>query len=208
MCHHYDALCARGLKVAKRSTPKQSNEILAATDDRCPSARGLTGRDRVRPNRDEFVDAIDHANNVLGLDEKVSDGMRRSLKRFANGPLTMMMEIINDPEQPWDRKMDAAHKAFPYLHRKLEDVHGGSSSQGGNGSGASAGAGNAQHGLRGPTINLHVNRPSAPSVVVHQQVTTPPVEEAQAPKVEPAKEEPAAQPAQRKVFKKRKKVAK
>lgn len=125
------------------------------------------------------------------------------MMRFTNSPLTLMMEIMNDHEQPWERKMDAAHKAFPYLHRKLEDQHGASSSQVGNGSGAGTGGGNAQHGIRGPTINLHVNRPSAPSVVVNQQVAPAPVEEAQAPKVEPAKEQ-EQKPAQPKVFKRKK----
>jgi hypothetical protein len=153
------------INVAKRrSSSKQSNEVLAAADQTDPTARGLTGRDRVRPNRDGFIAAKEHADNVLGLDEKVSDGMRRSLQRFKNSPLTLMMEIINDDEQPWDRKLDAAHKAFPYLHRKLEDVHGASA----QGSGAGAGAGNSPGNQRtGPTINLTVNRPQAPTVQIN-----------------------------------------
>lgn len=198
--------CAQRFKVAKRGSSKQSNEILAATDDRCPSARGLTGRDRVRPNRDEFVEAQEHAANVLGLDEKVSDGVRRALKRFSNSPLTYWMEVLNDPEQAQDRRMDAASRLTPFLHRKLEDVHGAQKEGSGAGSGASAGQGSAQHGLRGPTINLHVNRPSAPSVVVNQQVASAPVEAPQAAQEQPKEQE--AKPTQPKVFKKPKGRAK
>lgn len=132
---------------------KQSNEIYAATDDRDPTTRNLSRRDQRRPNRDEFSKAQQHADDVLGLDEKVSDGLRRSLARFANSPLTLMMEILNDPEQPWDRRENAAHRAFPYLHRKLEDKHG-TAAAGGGGTGGGGGSGST-----GPTINLTVNRP-------------------------------------------------
>ena len=139
---------------------KQSNEIYEATNDRDPTTRNLSRRDSHKPNRDEFVKAKDHADEVLGLDEKVSDGVRRALTRFKNSPLTLMMEILNDPEQPWERRENAAHKAFPYLHRKLEDQHG---SQGAAGDGSGAGA-----GPRGPTINLTVARPQTATVVVQQ----------------------------------------
>lgn len=134
---------------------KQSNEVYEAADLTDPTARGLSRRDRRRPNRDEFVAAKEHAEEVLGLDDKVSDGLRRSLKRFNNSPLTLMMEILNDPEQPWERRESAALRAFPYLHRKLEDVHG-SAGAGGGAQGAGGGNGSGSHG---PTINLTVNRP-------------------------------------------------
>lgn len=141
---------------------KQSNEVNDAADQRCESARGLNRRDRVRPNRDEFVEAKEHAEHVLGLDEKVSDGMRRAMKRFKTSPLTLLMDIINDEEMPLDRKLDAAHRAFPYLHRKLEDKHGSQAS--GNGGGGTGAGG----GSNGPTINLTLNRPQAAKVVVRQ----------------------------------------
>lgn len=185
MCHHL-MRCAQGAyKVSK-----QSNETYAQTDDRDPTTRGLTRRDRNRPNRDEFVEAQKHAEEVLGLDEKVSDGLRRALKRFQNSPLTLYMEILNDPEQAWDRRMDAAHRVAPYLHRKLEDKHG-TTQQGGNGAGAGAGG-----GARGPTINLTVNRPAV-QINTTERTTPAPA----APEAKPAEEAPKEQ-ARPKAFKK------
>lgn len=168
--------------MAKRGSSKQSNEILAQTDDRCQSARGLTGRDRVRPNRDEFIAAKQHAEEVLGLDPKVSAGLRQALKRFANSPLTYYMEVLNDPDQAQDRRMEAATRLTPFLHRKLEDKHGAASQGNGAGAGENGGAG-GQHGLRGPTINLSVNRPAAININTTHKET-------------PAKAEPVATPAQ------------
>lgn len=135
---------------------KQSNEVMAAAKD---NGRERTPRrgEGPRPNRDEFVAAKAHADDVLGLDEKVSDGLRRSMLRFKNSPLTLMMEILNDEEQPWERRLDAAERAKPYLHRKLEDKHGTQAQGGGNGNGGN-GAGSSP-AATGPTINLTVNRP-------------------------------------------------
>jgi hypothetical protein len=164
VCHNNDALCARGDEVSK-----QSNETYAATDDRDPTTRGLTRRDRNRPNRDEFVEAKNHADEVLGLDEKVSDGLRRAMARFANSPLTLMMEVLNDPDQPWERRFDAAERAKPYLHRKLEDKHGTATQGGGGGGTGPAG------GPSGPTINLTVNRPKTTINTVHREVEPAPV---------------------------------
>jgi hypothetical protein len=159
----------RGFKVSK-----QSNEIYEAADLKDPTTRNLTRRDRKTPNRDEFVKAKEHADDVLGLDEKVSDGMRRALARFPNSPLTLYMEVINDPEQPWERRLDAAERAKPYLHRKLEDKHGTPH----HGSG-----GNSPPGAAGPTINLSVNRPRA--AVVIQQTSSQKHDTAQAEATKP-----------------------
>lgn len=174
---------------------KQSNEVNEAADQRDPTTRGLTRRDRRRPNRDEFVAAKEHADNVLGLDEKVSDGLRRAMARFANSPLTLMMEVLNDAEQPWERRLDAAERVKPYLHRKLEDKHG-QPAQGGGGSGEGAGG-----GTRGPTINLTVNRPK---VTVNERHVEAPAAAPAPPAAKANKGEPK-QPAPaegRKVFKK------
>lgn len=180
---------------------KQSNEVYDAADRTDPTARGLTRRDRHRPNRDEFVAAQQHADEVLGLDEKVSDGLRRSLKRFENSPLTLMMEILNDPEQPWERREGAALRAFPYLHRKLEDAHGtagtGPSAQG-------AGGGNGS-GSGGPTINLTVNRPKV-TVNTREREVAPAAKPKQTASAKHAEQQAAA--ARPKAFKKPKKVAK
>ena len=135
---------------------KQSNEVMAAAKDNGRETTPRRGSGE-RPNRDEFIEAKNHADDVLGLDEKVSDGLRRAMKRFANSPLTLMMEVLNDPEQPWERRLDAAERVKPYLHRKLEDKHGAAATgrnNGGGGSGSGQGAGST-----GPTINLTVNRP-------------------------------------------------
>lgn len=178
---------------------KQSNEIYEATDDRDPTTRGLTRRDRNRPNRDEFVAAQEHAADVLGVDEKVSDGLRRALKRFNNSPLTLMMEILNDPDQPWERRENAAHKAFPYLHRKLEDKHG--APVGG------AGGGGSGSGSRGPTINLTVNRPKQVTVNETQREVEAPAAKPQATSSQQHEQHQKAA-ARPKAFKKPKKVAK
>lgn len=184
--------------MAKMS--KQSNEVMAAAKD---NGREVTPRrgSGNRPNRDEFIAAKEHADNVLGLDEKVSDGLRRSMARFANSPLTLMMEILNDPEQPWERRLDAAERAKPYLHRKLEDKHGTAATGGGG-----TGAGNGQQGPSGPTINLTVNRPK---VTVNERHTQAPAAPSPAPATaaqpEPQQQAPAARP---KAFKKPKKAAK
>lgn len=133
---------------------KQSNEVMAAARDIDPDTVPARGKGP-RPNRDEFIKAKEHADDVLGLDEKVSDGLRRAMMRFKNSPLTLMMEVLNDSEQPWERRLDAAERLKPYLHRKLEDKHGVQSqghSSAGNGSGSSPAS-------TGPTINLTVNRP-------------------------------------------------
>lgn len=164
-------------------------------DGRSAEERRLTRRDQNRPNRDEFADAKNHADNVLGLDEKVSDGLRRALKRFQNSPLTLMMEILNDAEQPWPRREDAAFKAFPYLHRKLEDKHGSQQAAPGAGAGA---AGNAP---TGPTINLTVTRPSV--TVNERQSEAKPDNKAHASEV-PMPKKPADKP---RAFKRPKRVA-
>jgi len=129
---------------------KQSNEVTAAANaHRDPSARSLKKADQHRPNRDEFLEDKAHADH-LGIDDKVSRGTMNALRRFKNSPLTLMMEIANDSEQPFERRMSAAERAFPYLHRKLEDKHGLPSAPAANGGGAGGGA--------GPTVNLTVNR--------------------------------------------------
>lgn len=182
---------------------KQSNEVYEAADLTDPTARGLTRRDRHRPNRDEFAEAQRHADEVLGLDEKVSDGLRRAMKRFKNSPLTLYMEILNDDEQPWERRLDAAERAKPFLHRKLEDKHG---TAGAGGAGQGAGAGNGSAGVGGPTINLTLNRPAV-TVNTREREVQPATKAgpSTAAKHEAQQQEAAARP---KAFKKPKKVAK
>lgn len=177
---------------------KQSNEVMAAAKD---NGREVTPRrgSGNRPNRDEFIAAKEHADNVLGLDEKVSDGLRRSMARFANSPLTLMMEILNDPEQPWERRLDAAERAKPYLHRKLEDKHG--AQVGG------AGGGGSGSGSRGPTINLTVNRPKQVTVNETQREVEAPAAKPQATSSQQHEQQQKAA-ARPKAFKKPKKVAK
>jgi len=131
---------------------KQSNEVTAAANaHRDPSLKSLKKADQHRPNRDEFLEDKAHAD-YLGIDDKVSAGTKQSLRRFKNSPLTLMMEIVNDSEQPFERRITAADRAFPYLHRKLEDKHGLPSTSTANGGGAVGGS--------GPTVNLTVNRPN------------------------------------------------
>ena len=183
---------------------KQSNEVNAAADQRCESTKGLTRRDRVRPNRDEFVAAKEHADNVLGLDEKVSDGMRRALSRFKNSPLTLYMEILNDEEQPWERRLDAAREVRPFIHRKLEDKHG-TTATGSSGGGAGAPAGSS-----GPTINLTVNRPKSQAVTINttEREVDPPAAQPQATSAAKHEQEQQQAAARPKTFKKPKKAAK
>lgn len=179
---------------------KQSNEVMAAAKD---NGREVTPRrgSGNRPNRDEFIAAKEHADNVLGLDEKVSDGLRRAMARFQNSPLTLMMEILNDPEQPWERRLDAAERARPFLHRKLEDKHGVQATGGGG-----TGAGNGQQGPAGPTINLTVNRPKV--TVNERHVEAPAASPAPAATADQAQPQPTAPAARPKAFKKPKKAAK
>jgi hypothetical protein len=189
---------------------KQSNEVMAAARNVEPGTGSARGKGN-RPNRDEFVEAKNHADDVLGLDEKVSDGLRRAMARFKNSPLTLMMEVLNDPEQPWERRLDAAERAKPYLHRKLEDKHGAQAS--GNGGGGN-GAGSSPAST-GPTINLTVNRPKV-TVNERQREVAPAAapKQSTAARHEQAQSAAAGKPQQReatarpKAFKKPKKVAK
>lgn len=188
----FDALCAGTVKMSK-----QSNEVMAAAKDNGRETTPRRGSGN-RPNRDEFYKAKEHAEEVLGLDEKVSDGLRRAMARFKNSPLTLYMEVLNDPEQPWERRLDAAERAKPFLHRKLEDQHGTNGNNGGN-NGVPATVGS-----RGPTINLTVNRPS---VTVNQRDAEVEIQGKPATdkKDEPQQKASTAQP---KAFKKPKKAAK
>ena len=177
---------------------KQSNEVMAAAEQKVDGRRAPRRGDGPRPNRDEFVRAKEHAEQVLGLDDKVSDGLRRAMARFRNSPLTLYMEILNDDEQPFERRMDAAERAKPFLHRKLEDVHG---SPKGNPDG-SLGSGNSPVGPRGPTINLTVNRPQV--TVNEAKPTSEAPQAASAPNAEQAQQTQSTP----KAFKKPKKAAK
>lgn len=187
---------------------KQSNEVAAAARDMGGESVPARGKGP-RPNRDEFIEAKNHADDVLGLDEKVSDGLRRAMARFANSPLTLMMEVLNDPEQPWERRLDAAERAKPYLHRKLEDKHGTTAQPAGDGAGSTGRA-------TGPTINLTVNRPSV-TVNERERTITPSAPARPSAAAQHAASEAATQAAaskrkasepRPKAFKKPKKVAK